>query len=321
MAELHSPSAAPCVRWRCLELGRWIRARFSLDPREIKVENVLDLRGRSVGFMCPRCWKYVGSGRLFVVKRAIYPLDELVILMAEKQSGKEAMKRSRTTIFSVLCGLACAVCVFAYTQGVRGEVDAARAEALARYGGEQLEVCVAKRDIAAGETVDAGSVEVRLWVADLLPSEAVREAGQVVGKKASSAILAGEVLSERRFRESGSQLDVPNGLTAVSVPAKDVQAVGGAVAAGAHADIYATGGTSTDLIVSDVLVLATNASSGDEASGANVAWITVAVEPESVQEIVSAAQKTELYFTLPGTSVQAEAGSGGAGGDGEGGGR
>ena len=74
------------------------------------------------------------------------------------------MKRSRTTIIGIACGLACAACVFAYAQGVRGEADAARAEALARYGGEQLEVCVAKRDIAAGESVDASAVETRLWV-------------------------------------------------------------------------------------------------------------------------------------------------------------
>ena len=63
------------------------------------------------------------------------------------------MKRSRTTIIGIACGLACAACVFAYAQGVRGEADAARAEALARYGGEQLEVCVAKRDIADRKSV------------------------------------------------------------------------------------------------------------------------------------------------------------------------
>lgn len=208
------------------------------------------------------------------------------------------MKRSRTTIFGIACGLACAACVFVYMQGVRGEADAARAEALARYGGEQLEVCVAKRDIAAGETVDAGAVQTRMWVADLLPAEALRSADDVVGKKASSTILAGEVLSEQRFRDAGNRLDVPGGLTALSVPAKDVQAVGGAIAAGSHVDVYATGGTSTDMLASDVLVLATSTGSR-ELSDAKVSWITVAVKGESVQEMVAAAQKTELYFTLP----------------------
>ena len=215
------------------------------------------------------------------------------------------MKRSRTTIVGIACGLACAACVFAYMQGVRGEADAARAEALARYGGEQLEVCVAKRDIAAGETVDGGAVQTRMWVADLLPAEAFRSADDVVGKKASSTILAGEVLSGQRFRDAGSRLDVPEGLTALSVPAKDVQAVGGAIVAGSQVDIYATGGTSTDVLASDVLVLATSAGSR-ESSDAKVSWITVAVKAESVQEIVAAAQKTELYFTLPASGSEEE---------------
>lgn len=211
------------------------------------------------------------------------------------------MKRSRTTVAGIVCGLVCAACVFAYMQGVRGEADAARAEALARYGGEQLEVCVAKRDIAAGESVDASAVETRLWVADLLPAEAFRSADDVVGKKASSTILAGEVLSEQRFRDAGNRLDVPEGLTAVSVPAKDVQAVGGAIAAGSQVDIYATGGTSTDMLASDVLVLATSASTRESSTDAKVSWITVAIDAASVQELVAAAQKTELYFTLPGS--------------------
>lgn len=221
----------------------------------------------------------------------------------DEKAGKDDMKRSRTTIVGVACGLVCAACVFAYVQGVRGEADAARAEALARYGGEQIEVCVAKRDIAAGEAVDATAVETRLWVADLLPGEAVRSFDAVAGRKASSVILAGEVLTERRFRDAGSKLDVPEGLTALSVPAQDVQAVGGAVMAGSRVDMYATGGSSTDVIARDVLVLATNASAQDEASDAKVAWITVAVAPESVQEIVAAAQKTELYFALPASAT------------------
>lgn len=213
------------------------------------------------------------------------------------------MRRNKVTIVGVLCGLACAVCVFVYIQGVRGEADSARVEALARYGGEQLEVCVAKQDIAAGETVAIGAVETRLWVADLLPEGAVRSSDSVLGRKVSSTVLAGEVLSERRFQDSGSHLDIPQGLTAVSVPAKDVQAVGGAVGAGSRADLYATGATSTDIIASDVLVLATSVGMSDGESSAKVSWITLAVQQEAVQEIVSAAQRTELYFTLPGSAI------------------
>ena len=221
----------------------------------------------------------------------------------EKTAKGCAMKRRTTTTAGIACGAVCAVCVLAFTQGVRAEADAARSEALARYGGEQIEVCVATRDIAAGEAVDASCMETRLWVADLLPAEAVRSAEEVSGKAASSAILAGEVLSMRRFQGVEGRVEVPEGLAAVSVPAKDVQAVGGAVRAGERVDMYATGGTSTDLLASDVLVLATSASTDDAASDAQVSWVTVAVEPDRVQEVVSAAQRTELYFALPGGEV------------------
>ncbi len=188
------------------------------------------------------------------------------------------MKRSRTTIIGIACGLACAACVFAYAQGVR-ERPTRRARKLWRATGRAAGSVRGQARHRSGESVDASAVETRLWVADLLPAEAFRSSDDAVGKKASSTILAGEVLSERRFRDAGSRLDVPEGLTALSVPAKDVQAVGGAVAAGSRVDVYATGGTSTDVLASGVLVLATSASAQESTTDAKVSWITVAVAP------------------------------------------
>lgn len=208
------------------------------------------------------------------------------------------MRRGKlTTIASVACGLLCAACVFAYLQGVRGEAEAARAEALARYGGEQLEVCVAKRDIAAGQTIASSDVEMRLWVSDLLPADAARSMDDVVGKAPGTPIMEGEVVVLKRFRDAAAALDVPDGLAALSVPAKDVQAVGGVLTEGAFADLYAVGGTSTSLLAEDVLILATSAS-GLEAGSAELSWVTVAVAPESVQEVIDASQKSELYFAI-----------------------
>lgn len=223
--------------------------------------------------------------------------------------AEAAMKRRKTTIAGIACGVLCAACVFAYVQSVRGDAEAARAEALSRYGGEQVEVCVARRDVAAGEKVDAAAIETKLWVADLLPADAARAASDVVGRTATSSILAGEVVSLKRFGEASATVDVPAGLAALSVPAKTVQAVGGALAPGARADLYASGDTSTAAVARDVLVLATSSSAADGAASADVTWVTVAVEPESVQEIIAASRKAELYFALP----AADGGSGGSG--------
>lgn len=209
------------------------------------------------------------------------------------------MARKKTTVAaSIACGVLCAACVVAFMQGVRGEAEAARAEALARYGGEQLEVCVATRDLPAGQAIAAGDVELKMWVADLLPSEAARTLEEVEGRVPSTPIMEGEVVVLKRFEGSSAALDVPEGLAALSVPAKDVQAVGGSLAAGATADLYAVGGTSTTLLARDVLVLATS-STGSEGVQAELSWVTVAIAPESVQEVIDASQKSELYFALP----------------------
>lgn len=68
----------------------------------------------------------------------------------------------KSAIICISCGLLCALCVFIYTQSVRADAEDTRNAAMAKYGGEQIEVCVAKRDIAAGESIDSTCYEVRL---------------------------------------------------------------------------------------------------------------------------------------------------------------
>ena len=216
------------------------------------------------------------------------------------------MRRTKSWIVGIACGALCAVCVFMYLQDAGAQVDAARAEALERFGGEQVEVCVAKRDIAAGEVVDASSFEKRMWVTALLPEDPLTQDSDVLGKQVTSTVLKGEVLTSRRFEESPSSIDVPGELTAVSVPARDVQTVGGALRPGMFVDVYATGSAGSagpTLIAHSVWVLATIASSSSKAGADSVSWVTLALDPANVQEIVSVAQGSELYFTLPGEDV------------------
>ncbi len=207
------------------------------------------------------------------------------------------MRMSKTTITGIACGVVCALCVGLYLASVRGEVDEARAAALERYGGDQIEVCVAKRDLAAGEVVDGSAIVTKLWVADLLPDGAVTDAAQIVGKRLGSSIVKGEVITARRTEAAAASLSVPAGKAAISVPARAVQAVGGSVEAGMAVDVYATGPVSTTKLVAGALVLATSAAGEGSATAAE--WVTLAVDPERVQEIVAAAQNLELYFALP----------------------
>ena len=208
------------------------------------------------------------------------------------------MKQKQMMIIAIACGLLCAACVALFMAGVHGEADAARAEALSRFGGEQVEAYIATRDIIAGERVDLSAVETKLWVADLLPERAVRSSSDAVGKTATSTIFKGEVITEGRFEVGKDAIDVPAGKQAVSVPAKAVQAVGGAIRAGMSVDIYSSGGSSTTSLANGVTVLDSSVSSlGSDG------WITFAVEPDRVQELIAASNKTTLYFTLPGQAA------------------
>ncbi len=213
------------------------------------------------------------------------------------------MSSKKTTVIGIVCGVLCAALVLVYVTSVRAEAQSARSDALARYGGEQVEVCVATNDIAPGDTVKASDVTTKLWVSDLLPSGAMKQTSDVVGKTASSSILKGEVVLEQRFRSESSLLEVPENMTAISVPAKSVQAVGGALTVGMSVDVYSTGNTSTARLISNVSVLATSTTQKSESSSSKssseVQWITIAVPAQYVESVVAAAEQSQLYFTLP----------------------
>ena len=65
-------------------------------------------------------------------------------------------------------------------------------------------------------------------------------------------------------------------------------------------DIYSSGDSTTTLIAQNVSVLDTSIESGGSLVSSDNGWITLAVEPDSVQDLIAASNKTMLYFTLPG---------------------
>lgn len=215
------------------------------------------------------------------------------------------MKQRQMTMLAIACGVLGAACVAAFMWAMQSEAEAARAEVLARYGGEQVEVCVATRDVAAGERLDAAALETRLWVADLLPDEAVSDMAEIVGQTATSSILKGEAVSRKRFREVQGTLDVPAGQEAVSVPAKAVQAVGGAIRPGMSVDVYSLGSSGAALLARNVIVLATSMGDTGYLASADSGWVTLAVDPERVEELIAASGKSSLHFVLPGNAVEA----------------
>ena len=204
----------------------------------------------------------------------------------------------KTAILGLLSGVICALAVFMFTGEVQAQADTERAAALERFGGEQVEACVATANIAAGDTVNASNVTTKSWIADLLPEDPVSYK-DALGRQVTTPIVAGEVVCAKRFDQDAERIDVPEGLTAVSLPADEVNAAGGAVEPGMKVDVYLANNETAQPLASGVLVLSTSAGAAS-GSGKRISWITVAVEAARTQEFVSAANKGNLYFTIPG---------------------
>lgn len=222
------------------------------------------------------------------------------------------MRRRAHLAIGAVCGVMCVAGILSYAADLRADIEQERSEALARYGGEQVEIVVATDDIAVGDMLDSTNSEKRLWLSELVPDGAVSDLADVSALPATSPIYAGEVVVEQRFDEHESvALQVPDGKCAVSVPAKSVSAVGGSLAPGSRVDVYSASGTSTDLLASRVLVLSTSSTSQEESERkSDVTWVVLAVDPEMVEELIAASQKSELYFSLPSEDAQNAASSG-----------
>ena len=206
------------------------------------------------------------------------------------------MKRKTRLIWSVACGVAAAALVLSYVASVRAEATRAQQDALERYGGDLVSVCVATRDIEPGETIDEGNTRVEEWVASLLPDEALMSLGDAHGKTATSHIPKRAPLSSVYFERRDGAVEVPRGKVAVSIASDAEHAVGGALKRGERVDVYVSKDGITDRLV-DAEVLDTSALAD---GGGDVSWVTLAVKESSVKELIAAAAQGTVSLAIPG---------------------
>ena len=186
------------------------------------------------------------------------------------------------------------------------EAATKRQAAIDRYGGEQAQVMVATQDIGAGTPLGTSNVMQVSWLTDLLPrAEVAEELDELFGLVAEQDIKEGEPIVMDRVGDGSSRISVPAGLEAVSVASDDVLAVG-SVQEGSFVDVYVeTGEGRIALLGKKILVLETSAAV-DQGSSAAIAWVTLAVTPESVSELLSASCKGTIHLVLPGGQAASE---------------
>lgn len=215
-------------------------------------------------------------------------------------------KQRRQALIAIACGALAVICVFAYTATIKSEAAMARASAIDRYGGERVKVLVANKAIPIGSAIDASNATLQEWLVDLLPQgTAARSYDELDGLVAQSEIRMNEPILLERIGDGSSRITVPDGLAAASVASDDVLAVGGAIRAGSVVDVYveATTGEIT-LLGEHILVLET--STLESAKDKQISWVTLAVRPSSVSDLIAASAKGTIHFVLPGNSAASQ---------------
>ena len=211
--------------------------------------------------------------------------------------------------FSIALSLACAVLAalifLSYGDHIRADAEQVRSEAIARYGGEIVSIVVSNRTLEAGETISAADVTQRDWVADLVPEGAFTNLDEVIGKGVTVPIAKGAPVCDLNFRTNDEQLEVPQGMVAVSVPLTDRTGVPVEVVAGSNVIAYATSDEGTTLVTEDVVVLSMPESSSIGAA----ATLTLAVSPDAVPVVLTASAEGTLRIVVPADDVDNTAGA------------
>ena len=206
---------------------------------------------------------------------------------------------------SLACAVLAALIFLSYGDHIRADAEQVRSEAIARYGGEIVSIVVSNRTLEAGETISAADVTQCDWVADLVPEGAFTNLDEVIGKGVTVPIAKGAPVCDLNFRTNDEQLEVPQGMVAVSVPLTDRTGVPVEVVAGSNVIAYATSDEGTTLVTEDVVVLSMPESSSIGAA----ATLTLAVSPDAVPVVLTASAEGTLRIVGPADDVDNTAGA------------
>lgn len=210
------------------------------------------------------------------------------------------MKQSRRIAISAFAGLAAAFVCFMAVSGAHRDAERAEQEVLAQYGGELTSVCVASREIEPGEKIDEGNVVVTEWVSTLLPQGAITGLSNILGRTATAQIPAHAPLAEAYFEQREGAVDIPRGMVAVSVASDPEHAVGGMLTRGEAVDVYALGDALADKLTSAQVIDSSALASG----GGDVQWVTLAVRPSAVRELLAATSSGMVTLVVPGAQTE-----------------
>ena len=176
-------------------------------------------------------------------------------------------------------------------------------------------VVMAKDDISANTILQEDMLEVREVPATAVPKGAVMNMKDVVGQPVASAIYAGDIITVSKVFTDRSRVgftgSIPENCRAVSVGISEITGVAGFARPGDYVDVILVEkgktGASSRFLLQNVLLLAVNQNAaakeenkeeGGKKAGSKPSIATLALTPEEMLELVSAASVGEIYLAL-----------------------
>lgn len=186
--------------------------------------------------------------------------------LSDKISG--AIERMSPKKLLALCGLA-AILVFLIIYFILSAAFSDKKESKPAPAA-MVPVIEASRDIEPQTVITEDMVKAVEVSSNMVPSGALTDKNAVVGKKAGTSIMEGDVITTRKLSQKAGGFVglIPDGMRAVSFSVNDVTGVSGFAKPGDKVDILlVTSREGMDRITSkillkDVLILAVNKSSG-----------------------------------------------------------
>lgn len=165
------------------------------------------------------------------------------------------------------------------------------------------QVVVAKASIAADTNIKEEMVQVVEMPVATAQRDAFKKIEEVIGKKTTQPISAGDQLTRRRFSvapNSGLQVSIPQDKRAVTIAVDDVSSIAGFVKPGQYVDVINVVGAGKQgpatgkMILQDVLVLGTGTrdmSTAGSSKAERVSTVTLAVDPRDAVKLRVAQQE------------------------------
>lgn len=174
------------------------------------------------------------------------------------------------------------------------------------------QVVMAKEDIPSRTVIQEEMLELREVPVEAIPRGAMMSTQEVVGQPAASTIYAGDVITLSKLivekHKKGFTGEIPENCRAVSVGISEITGVAGFAKPGDYVDVIlvekSNQGATSRFLLKDVLLLGINQDTAQDNTGkgdkskAKPAIATLALQPDDMLQLVSAAAVGEIYLAL-----------------------